>query len=278
MLPEEEAIRRWYLGEPMPSGMSKDEQRRWRQAQREAKMKRLRSVGYSDGGEPRPGRERSEVLGSSVSCFVGPAARSNAVARVLAKLDANPFAEMVLFDFVGYQNYRRCHHPDCERLYREFLAERHLPDTPESEKSFFLGELVAVNNAMHDAIKARNPSIVTGTHLYPVFLQEPLYGHRLKFDVIGETCAWYLKWPDEKIRAYAADCVTKRPVEYPRSRRIPFIAFTKRGWCEPKSASDIERELKDILAAGADELMAFEMDAIVDDPEIYAVFLKYCGK
>ena len=122
MLPEEEAIRRWYLGEPMPSGMSKDEQRRWRQAQREAKMKRLRSVGYSDGGEPRPGRERSEVLGSSVSCFVGPAARSNAVARVLAKLDANPFAEMVLFDFVGYQNYRRCHHPDCERLYREPVA------------------------------------------------------------------------------------------------------------------------------------------------------------
>ena len=30
--------------------------------------------------------------------------------------------------------------------------------------------------------------------------------------------------------------------------------------------------------AGVDEICAFEMTAIVDDPELYAVFLKYCGK
>ena len=83
---------------------------------------------------------------------------------------------------------------------------------------------------------------------------------------------------NEKIRAYATDCTARRPLEYPRSRRIPFIAFTKRGWCEPKTAADIERELNDILDSGADEIMAFEMDAIVNDPEIYGVFLKYCGK
>ena len=52
----------------------------------------------------------------------------------------------------------------------------------------------------------------------------------------------------------------------------------KRGWCEQKTAADIERELNDILDSGADEIMAFEMDAIVNDPEIYGVFLKYCGK
>ena len=278
MLPEENAILEWYRGPLPPSGLGKAELRQWRKEQYAEKMKRLRAVGYSNGGEPRPGREKSEVLGHLCSCFVGPAARSNAVANVLARIDANPAAEMVLFDFVGYQNYRRCHHPDCERLYREHLAKNSLADTPENEKAFFLGELVAVNNAMHDAIKARNPAIITGTHVYPVFLNEPLYGYRLKFDVIGETCAWYLKWPDAKIRAYAADCVTRRPKDHPRSRRVPFIAVTKLGWCEPKSARDVERELNDILDAGADEIMAFEMDAIVADPEIYAVFLKYCGK
>ena len=131
---------------------------------------------------------------------------------------------------------------------------------------------------MHDAIKARNPRIVTGTHLYPVFLPEPLYGYRLKFDVIFETCAWYLKWPDEKIKTYAADCLAKRPADYPRSRRVPFIAVTRGSWCENKTAADVERELNDLLDAGVDEICAFEMTSIVDDPELYAVFLKYCGK
>ena len=185
---------------------------------------------------------------------------------------------MVLFDYVGYQNYRRCHHPDCERLYREFLKEHNLKDSPESEKEFFLGELVAVNNAMHDAIKARNPKIVTGTHIYPVYLPDPLYGYRLKFDVIAETCAWYLKWPDEKIRAYTADCLSKRPADYPRSRRLPFIAVTRNNWCKNKTAAEVESELNDILDTGADEIVAFEMTAIVDDPELYAVFLKYCAR
>ena len=32
------------------------------------------------------------------------------------------------------------------------------------------------------------------------------------------------------------------------------------------------------LDVGIDEICAFEMTAIVDDPELYAVFLKYCGK
>ena len=279
MLPEEDAIVEWYRGPQPPSGMSKAELRRWTVDQQAARMNRLLSVGYSDGGEPSPGREKSEVLGwCNVDCLVGPVARSNSVEKALAALDAKPGADMVLFDYVGYQNYRRCHHPDCERLYREHLAKNNLADTPENEKDFFLGELVAVNNAMHDAIKARNPAIITGAHLYPVFLKEPLYGNRLKFDVIGETCAWYLKWPDEKIRAYAADCTARRPAEYPRSRRVPFIAFTKRGWCEQKTAADIERELNNILDSGADEIMVFEMDAIVNDPEIYGVFLKYCGK
>ena len=233
---------------------------------------------YAYGGEPQPGREDRDVLLNSQPCFVGPAARSNSVAKILEKLDRNPNAEMVLFDYVGYQNYRRCHHPDCERLYREFLQKRALEDTPESEKEFFLGELVAVNNAMHDAIKARNPKIVTGTHIYPVYLPEPLYGDRLKFDVIAETCAWYLKWSDEKIRAYATDCLTRRPADYPRARRIPFVAVTRNNWCRNKTAAEVEQELNDILDAGADELVAFEMTAIVDDPELYAVFLKYCGR
>ena len=265
-------------GEPQPPGLKGEELRHWKDTHKERRRERLVAMDYAYGGEPQPGREGCDVLLSSQACFVGPAARSNSVAKILEKLDRNPNAEMVLFDYVGYQNYRRCHHPDCERLYREFLQKRALEDTPESEKEFFLGELVAVNNAMHDAIKARNPKIITGTHIYPVYLPEPLYGDRLKFDVIAETCAWYLKWPDEKIRAYTADCLSRRPADYPRARRIPFIAVTRNDWCSNKTAAEVEQELNDILDAGADELVAFEMTAIVDDPELYEVFLKYCGR
>ena len=265
-------------GDPPPPSLSREERAAWQKEQGEKRRQRLIACRYAFGGEPEPGREKDDVLQYGQPCFVGPVGRSNSVARVLASLDKNPNAEMVLFDYVGYQNYRRCHHPECESLYRDYLAKNGLKDTPENEKEFFLGELVAVNNAMHDAIKARNPRIMTGTHLYPVFLPEPLYGYRLKFDVIFETCAWYLKWPDEKIKAYAADCLTRHPADYPRSRRIPFIAVTRGNWCENKTPADVERELNDLLDAGVDEICAFEMTAIVDDPELYAVFLKYCGK
>ena len=84
--------------------------------------------------------------------------------------------------------------------------------------------------------------------------------------------------PDEKIRAYTADCLSRRPADYPRARRIPFIAVTRNDWCSNKTAAEVEQELNDILDAGADELVAFEMTAIVDDPELYEVFLKYCGR
>ncbi len=277
MTPAETNALRVLNGEPPPPSLSKEERATWQKEQAEKTRQRLIACRYAFGGEPEPGREKDDVLQYGQPCFVGPDARSNSVARILAALDKNPEADMVLFDYVGYQNYRRCHHPDCERLYREYLAANGLKDTPESEKEFFLGELVAVNNAMHDAIKARNPRIVTGAHLYPVFLPEPLYGYRLKFDVIFETCAWYLKWPDEKIKAYAADCLAKRPADYPRSRRVPFIAVTRGKWCENKTAADVERELNDLLDAGVDEICAFEMTAIVGDPELYSVFLKYCG-
>ena len=59
---------------------------------------------------------------------------------------------------------------------------------------------------------------------------------------------------------------------------IPFIAVTRNNWCRNKTAAEVEQELNDILDAGADELVACEMTAIVDDPELYAVFLKYCGR
>ena len=277
MSPRENDVFRRLDGEPQPPGLKGEALRHWKADHKAMRNERLRAMGYAWGGEPQPGRENDDVLLHKQQCFVGPAARSNSVAKILERLDHNPDAGMVLFDFVGYQNYRRCHHPDCERLYREFLKEHNLKDSPEGEKEFFLSELVAVNNAMHDAIKARNPKIVTGTHIYPVYLPEPLYGYRLKFDVIAETCAWYLKWPEEKIRAYTADCLSNRPADYPRSRRLPFIAVTRNNWCKNKTAAEVERELNDILDAGADEIVAFEMTAIVDDPELYEVFLKYCG-
>ena len=161
MSQRENEVFRQLDGEPQPPGLKGEELKRWRTAHKETRRKRLLAMDYAYGGEPQPGREGCDVLLSSQACFVGPAARSNSVAKILEKLDRSPNAEMVLFDYVGYQNFRRCHHPDCERLYREFLQERGLKDTPESEKEFFLGELVAFEMT----------AIVDDPELYEVFLK-----------------------------------------------------------------------------------------------------------
>jgi len=248
-------------------------------ARREAVAALLKKRGHAYGGEPAPENVGREVLPNGNDCFVGETARSNAVVALHRRLGECPGVGAVLFDFFGYANYRRCHHPDCERLYRRFLETKCAADTPENEKEFFLGEIVAMDNELHEAVKAYDPAIVTVAHLYPVYLPEPLYGDRLKFDRIGETCAWYQKWPDEKARRYAAACADNHPADYPRSRRVPFIGFSStNGWVERKSAEDVERELKDILASGARELMVHEIESVFKDPAAHAVFRKYCGR
>lgn len=39
-----------------------------------------------------------------------------------------------------------------------------------------------------------------------------------------------------------------------------------------------EMDLNDLLDADVDEICAFEITVIVNNPELYALFLKYCSK
>ena len=70
---------------------------------------------------------------------------------------------------------------------------------------FSLDTLVAFNNELADYARSIRPGIKVATHIYPVFLRDPLYGNRLNVDYCGQTAAWYFDpfWSVGKIKRYA---------------------------------------------------------------------------
>jgi hypothetical protein len=130
-------------------------------------------------------------------------------------------------------------------------------------------------------VKAYDPSIVVYAHLYPVFLPDPLYGSRLKLDYCAQTCAWYFRWPVEKVRKYAETVVRGQREHWPFAHGVPFVAYGP--WANDidpdfrKTPEDLDRELRVVLESGAEYLSVHEIDSIIADPVVFAVFKKYCA-
>ena len=76
----------------------------------------------------------------------------------------------------------------------------------------------------------------------------------------------------------AAEIMEVKPSAPCKFKRVWTFAVARDEDFVRKTAADVERELNDLFDAGVDEICAFEMTAIIDDPELYAVFLKYCGE
>ena len=268
----EEAYRQYELnGEFLPDGLKGEE--------RDAARRELwRKDGYRMGGEPLPGN--SEVLMDGIACFVGEKARTKSAAELVKKLKANPEAKAVSLDYIGYVNYRCCHHPECEHLYRQWLKARTLENNAANRDRFFEDQIVEYYAALYDAVKAYDPSVVVYAHLYPVFLPNPLYGNRLKLDACCQTCAWYFRWPQEKVKTYCETVVRGQRDHWDFAHCAPFVACGK--WVKEidpayhKTPADYDRELRTALEAGAEYLGVHEISAVIADPEIFAVFRKYC--
>ena len=234
---------------------------------------------YRLGGEPEPGN--SEVFVESIGCFVGTNACAKGAARLVERLKANPEAKAVCLDYIGYANYRGCSHPDCQRLLKAWLEREGLADTEENRDRFFEDQIVAYYAALYDAVKAYDPSVVVYAHIYPVFLPDPLYGSRLKLDYCAQTCAWYFRWPMEKVRKYAETVVRDQRKHWPFAHGVPFVAYGP--WANDidpdfrKTPEDLDRELRAVLESGAEYLSVHEIDSIIADPAVFAVFKKYCA-
>jgi len=234
---------------------------------------------YRIGGEPEEGG--FEVMFEGISCFVGPQAREKGATELVKRLKANPDAKAVCLDYIGYQNYRCCYHPECQHLLKTWLKEKGLENNEKNRNTFFEDEIVAYYAALYDAVKAFDKDIVVYAHLYPVFLPNPLYGNRLKLDVCGQTCAWYFRWPQEKVKKYCETVVKGQHDFWPFAKGAPFVAYGS--WVKDtdpafvKTPEDIDRELRTALEAGAEVLAVHEIRSVINDPAVFAVFRKYCS-
>lgn len=232
------------------------------------------------GGEPSPDAVQGDVLMQSIMCFAGDSAyeKSRAVLKSLCETGG---IDGISFDYIGYANFKGCYCDTCLELYRRYLADNDVPDNENSKNAFYLKQLVDYCNAMTDYIKSLRPDFKIMAHLYPVFLPEPLYGNRLKVDYCGQTAAWYILWPPDKIRAYSKIIAGEQNRYFPNVRGVPFIGYydsSKLPQFPYKSAERVELELNAILDGGADSLMLCSGNDVLANPEIAAIFRKYCSR
>lgn len=217
------------------------------------------------GGEPV---EDMDTCPELISCFLSDTNCVMAKARMKKTLDANPLAEGIAFDYIGFTNLHSC---ECDGCQARQEASGLDPDT------FFREALVSYVNTLVDYAKSLRPGIKVAIHLYPAFRPDPLYGRLLKADYIEETVAWYFQWPDGKISDYTQKILSA--AHLPGTRSVPFVGLnaTPSGALAYKSPERLDAELKLILAAGAHELSVCNGPDMIK-PGYREVFRKYCHR
>lgn len=239
-----------------------------------------KAVHYHFGGEPDPENVGKEVLIYRIPCFNGPEAMEK-MKEKLKPLCANPDLDGIAFDFFGYMNYHGCYCETCRILYGKYLRKNALPDTEKSRDAFFLQCLVDCNNELAAYIRSQRIDMKVISHVYPVFLPEPLYGNRLDLDFCGQTAAWYFLWSPEKIRDYTKVICEQEKKYHSRSAGLPFIGFydaDKRKPFDYKSPERLELELRAILDAGGRNLMICSPNDFWDKKEYRDVLRKVMRK
>lgn len=224
------------------------------------------------GGEPvfdpSTGRHLTDVLGTRLLCLSHPESLS-LLSELLDTYAATPGCDGIAFDFFGYMNLHGCYCEHCQENYRAHLATASLADTPASRTAFHRTQLIAANNFLVRHLRQRHPQLLTMTHIYPVFLPDPLYGKELEFDFCAETAAWYFLWPAEKIAEYS-----RRISAYPAG--VHFIGFYNPRLTFPeKTPERVDLELRTMLQNGARHLSVCGFTDVLKNPAIAAVFQTY---
>jgi len=233
--------------EPYRQVMGEADERRFAELQADADP---RKHGYQFGGEPQPGNH--EVLLTRLLCFHRPEVVDYARQKVREMLEACPALTGIAFDYFGYQNYRCCLCPQSRVLFDEY--RRAHPDLAEdtSRDRFSLATLVTFNNELAAFVRQVRPGAKVATHVYPVFLPEPLYGNRLDVDYCCQTVAWFFEpyWSAEKIAKYTRVVVEEQNRYHPRAQGIPFVGVYVGRPSADKSAARLAEELRTIREAG----------------------------
>ena len=185
----------------------------------------------------------------------------------------------IYMDYIGYMNHHGCYCENCLAKYKKYLSDKHLEDTTENRNDFYLEQLVGYYNHVIDYVKKQRPEFKIVIHAYPDFKPLPLYGNLVKADYCGQTVAWYFQWPEEKIQYYTKFVTEHSKDYYPHVEGIPFQGVNTNSNISLgyKTPADVEREIRQILAAGGKTLMVCDGPSIIE-PGYFDVFRKYCGK
>jgi len=167
------------------------------------------------------------------------------------------------------------------KLFEAFHRKHRGLSREDALNKFSLDTLVAFNNELADYARSIEPGIEVATHIYPVFLPDPLYGNRLNVDYCGQTAAWYFDpfWNPDRIRKYSRVISADAKRYYTRAEGVALIGIhTKPKRHGPvKTPERIAKELQAILDGGCTKVQVCSMNDVLNDEKIAAVFKRFFG-
>jgi hypothetical protein len=230
--------------------------------------------GYQYGGEPLLD---VEVLECDMLCFHHPEV-VECYKRQIEEILRVPAIRGIAFDFFGYRNYRCCRCPRSMERFQEFSGCQPELSAEDALNRFSLFTLVDFNNELAAHVRAVRPDAMVATHVYPVFLPEPLYGNRLDVDLCGQTAAWFFEpyWEYEKIRKYSQVIFCQEKAYHARSEGCALIGvYDKPEKYSAKPPQRIAEELKAILEGGGDRVQVCSLNDVLNNKAIAGVFKRF---
>ena len=229
--------------------------------------------GYQFGGEPV---WEVEVLETPLLCLHDPRVLE-AFKKQVDEMLGVPGVKGVAFDYIGYRNYRCCLCPTSRALLEEYRKKHPELSREVSLERFSRETLVDFSNRLAAHVRQTKPEAQAITHVYPVYLPEPLYGNLLDVDECAQTAAWYFEpfWSREKIVAYSREIATGANRHHPRTRGAALIGCGK---FPAKSAERLTAELQAILDGGCTRVHVCSLNAVLNDPAAAGVFRRFFGK
>ncbi len=222
---------------------------------------------YQWGGEPV---HAIEVLETPLLCFHDPRV-AVAFEKQIDEMLGVPGVKGVAFDYMGYRNYRCCLCPTSQVQLAAY-RKQHPELAPEDAlQRFSLETLVDFNNRLAAYVRAVKPDARVMTHVYPVYLPEPLYGNRLDVDVCAQTAAWYFEpfWSTGKIASYSRIIAAEANRYHARPRGAALIGV---GSYPQKSAERLTTEIQAILDGGCTRIHVCSLNQVLDTPAAADVF------
>lgn len=227
---------------------------------------------YQSGGEPV---NEMEVLETPLLCFHDPAVME-AFKKQIDEMLSFPGVKGVAFDYIGYQNYRCCLCKTSQVQFEVYRKQHPKLSRELALESFSLETLVEFNNRLSAYVKTVNPAAQVITHIYPVYLPEPLYGNRLDLDTCAQTAAWFFEpfWNTNKITAYARIIAKEANRYHSRPHGAALIGYSK---YPVKSGERLTAELQAILDGGCSRVHVCSLNEVLNTPEAAEVFRSFFG-